>query len=64
MDAEQIIRERITHELDMDLLRELQKACKVSLQEEIKLAERKFNDKLNRVVNNITNKSAHEKNDL
>ena len=37
IDPEQILRERITHELDMDLLRELQKVCKVSLEEEIKI---------------------------
>lgn len=64
MDAEEILRERITHELDMDLLRELQKACRVSLEKEIELAEKKFNGKMDRVIKNITNKSAHEKNDL
>jgi hypothetical protein len=60
MDLEKILRERITHELDMDLLRELQKVVNVSLEKEIELAERKFNGKLDRVLNNITNKSAHE----
>jgi hypothetical protein len=60
MDPEKILRERITHELDMDLLRELQKVVNVSLEKEIELAERKFNGKLDRVLNNITNKSAHE----
>ena len=64
MDVEQILRERITHELDMDLLREISKVAKVNLEKEIELAERKFNDKLDRVLNNITNKSAHEKNSL
>ena len=64
MDAEEILRERITHELDMDLLRELQKVCKVSLEKEIEFAERKFNGKVDRAVNNITNKSAHETNNL
>jgi hypothetical protein len=64
MDVEQILREKITHELDMDLLREISKVAKVNLEKEIELAERKFNDKLDRVLNNITNKSAHEKNSL
>jgi hypothetical protein len=64
MDPEQILIDKITHELDMDLLRELQKACKVSLEKEIELAERKFNTKLDRVVNNITNKSAHDTDSL
>jgi hypothetical protein len=60
MDPEKILIERITHELDMDLLRELSKVAKVNLEKEIELAERKFNGKLDRVLNNITNKSAHE----
>ena len=64
MDAEQILIEKITHELDMDLLRELQKVCRVDLEKEIKLAERKFNSKIDRVINNITNKSAHETDNL
>jgi hypothetical protein len=60
MDPEKILIERITHELDMDLLRELSKVVKVNLEKEIELAERKFNGKFDRVLNNITNKSAHE----
>ena len=64
MDPEKIIAETITHQIDMDLLRELQKICKVNLEKEIELAERKFNGKLARTVNNITNKSAHETNNL
>jgi hypothetical protein len=64
MDPEKILRERITHELDMDLLRELQKAVKVNLEKEIEFAERKFNDKMDRVINNINNKKAHETGNL
>ena len=64
MDPEQILRERITHELDMDLLREISKVAKVNLEKEIELAERKFNNKLDRSVNNITNKSAHDTDSL
>ena len=64
MDPEKIIAETITHQIDMDLLRELQKICKVNLEKERELAERKFNGKLDRTVNNITNKSAHETNNL
>lgn len=60
MDLEKILQERITHELDMDLLRELQKAFNVDLEKEIEFAERKFNDKMDRVINNINNKNAHE----
>lgn len=60
MDPEKILQERITHELDMDLLRELQKAFNVDLEKEIEFAEKKFNGKLDRVINNINNKNAHE----
>lgn len=60
MDPEKILMERITHELDMDLLREISKVVKVNLEKEIEFAERKFNDKMDRVINNINNKNAHE----
>ena len=60
MDPEKILMERITHELDMDLLREISKVVKVNLEKEIEFAERKFNDKMDRVINNIDNKNAHE----
>jgi hypothetical protein len=59
MDPEKILMERITHELDMDLLRELQKSFGVDLDKEIELAERKFNVKLDRAVNGMTNKTVH-----
>ena len=64
MDPEKIIAETITHQIDMDLLRDLQKICKVNLEKEIELAERKFNGKLDRTVNNITNNSAHDTDSL
>ena len=64
MDLEQILRERITHELDMDLLREISKVAKVNLEKEIELAERKFNGKMDRTINGMTNKTIHETNSL
>jgi hypothetical protein len=64
MDPEKILMERITHELDMDLLREISKVVKVNLEKEIEFAERKFNDKMDRVINNINNKNAHETGNL
>ena len=64
IDPTEILTQRLTHELDMDLLRELQKISKVNLEKEIELAEKKFNGKMDRVLNNITNKIAHETNDL
>ena len=64
IDPTEILTQRLTHELDMDLLRELQKFSKVNLEKEIELAEKKFNGKMDRVLNNITNKNAHETNNL
>ena len=64
MDPEKILMERITHELDMDLLREISKVVKVNLEKEIEFAERKFNDKMDRVINNINNKNAHDTGNL
>ena len=64
MDAEQILREKITHEIDMDLLREIQKVCNFDLSKEIELADKKFNNKVERVLNGMTNKTVHETNNL
>jgi len=59
MDATQLLSERISHEIDMDLLRELQKSFGVDLEKEIELAEKKFNNKVERVINGMTNKTVH-----
>jgi hypothetical protein len=64
MDAEQILIEKITHELHMNFLREFSKVVKVNLEEEIELAEKKFNTKLERTINGMTNKTVHEKNNI
>ena len=48
----------------MDLLREISKVAKVNLEKEIELAERKFNGKLDRTINGMTNKTIHETNSL
>ena len=63
MDPVKILEERITHELDMDLLMEIQKVAKVDLSKEIELAEKKFNDKLDRVLNNINHELVHKTNE-
>jgi|LauGreDrversion4_2_1035121.scaffolds.fasta_scaffold823721_2 hypothetical protein len=64
MDPEKILMERITHELDMDLLREISKLAEVNLNKEIESAERKFNVKLERTINDMTNDNIHKiKND-
>jgi len=64
MDAEQILIEKITHELHMGFLREFSKVVKVNLEEEIELAEKKFNTKLERTINGMTNKTVHERNNI
>ena len=64
MDPEKILMERITHELDMDLLREISKLAEINLNKEIESAERKFNVKLDRTINDMTNDNIHKiKND-
>jgi hypothetical protein len=64
MDSEKILRERFTQELDMDLLREISKLAEVNLNKEIESAERKFNVKLERTINDMTNDNIHKiKND-
>jgi hypothetical protein len=45
----------------MDLLREISKVAKVNLDKEIELAEKKFNNKIDRVLNGMTNKTVHVK---
>ena len=64
MDAAQLLSERISHEIDMDILRQLGEESGVDLSKEIELAEQKFNNKVDRVINGITNKNAHETNSL
>jgi hypothetical protein len=62
MNAEELLAERIRHEIDMGLLREISEQVRVDLTKEIELAEKKFNTKVDRAIHDITNKSAHEVN--
>jgi hypothetical protein len=64
MDATQILIDKIQHEIDMELLIEIQEEIRVDLTKEIELAEKKFNIKMDRVINGMTNKNAHETNSL
>jgi len=59
MDATQILTDRIQHEIDMDILREIGEKVGADFTKEIELAEKKFNNKLDRAVNGMTNKSVH-----
>ena len=62
MDATQILTDRIQHEIDMDILREISEQVRVDLTKEIELAEKKFNTKIDRVINGLTNKIIHSDN--
>jgi hypothetical protein len=64
MDATQILADRIQHEIDMEILREIGEKVGADLTKEIELAEKKFNNKMERVIHDITNKRAHETNNL
>jgi hypothetical protein len=59
MDATQILTDRIQHEIDMEILIEIGEKVGADLTKEIELAEKKFNNKLDRAVNGMTNKSVH-----
>ena len=43
----------------MELLREIGEKVAVDLTKEIELAEKKFNNKLDRAINGMTNESVH-----
>ncbi len=64
MNAEELLTEKIRHEIDMDILRQLGEEAGVDLTKEIELAGKKFENKMDRLINGITNKSAHETNNL
>jgi hypothetical protein len=63
MNAEELLTERIRHEIDMDILRKLGEEAGVDLSEEIINAEKKFENKVDRVLNGMTNESIHKIND-
>ena len=59
MDATQILTDRIQHEIDMEILIEIGEKVGADFTKEIELAEKKFNNKLDRAVNGMTNKLVH-----
>ena len=48
----------------MDILRQLGEKAGVDLTKEIDLAEKRFNNKVDRVINGITNNRAHDTDSL
>jgi polyhydroxyalkanoate synthesis regulator phasin len=63
MDATQILADRIQHEIDMDILREIGEKVAADLTKEIELAEQKFNNKIERVIKDMTNDNIHKTNE-
>ena len=59
MNAEELLMNRIQHEIDMEVLKEIGEKVGVDLTKEIELAEKKFNNKLDRAINGMTNESVH-----
>ena len=60
MNTVELLTEKLKHEIDMDILRELSEQVRVDLTKEMELAEKKFNNKVARVINNLTNKTVHK----
>jgi len=63
MNAEDLLTERIRHEIDMEVLKEIGEKVGVDLTKEIELAEQKFNNKIERVINDMTNDNIHKINE-
>jgi hypothetical protein len=63
MNAEQLLMERLRHEVDMELLKEIGEKVGADLTKEIELAEQKFNNKIERVINDMTNDNIHKINE-
>ena len=59
MDATQLLSDRISHEIDMDILRQLGEEAGVDLSKEIELSEKRFDNKMDRALNGMTNKTVH-----
>jgi len=59
MNTVELLTERLKHEIDMDILREIGEQVGADLTKEIELAEKKFNNKLDRAINGLTDKMIH-----
>jgi hypothetical protein len=60
MNTVELLTEKLKHEIDMDILREISEQVRVDLTKEIELAEKKFDNKIKRVINGLTNKEIHK----
>lgn len=64
IDPVKILEERIRHEIDMDILRQLGEEAGVDLSKEIELTEKKFNNEVERKIFYGTNEKVHGKDNL
>ena len=60
MNTVELLTEKLKHEIDMDILREISEQVRVDLTKEIELAEKKFNNRIERVIKGLTNKTVHK----
>ena len=64
MDPVKILEERISHEIDMEILKKIGEESGVDLSEEIEIAEKKFNNHVHRKISGMTNKNIHERDNI
>ena len=60
MNTVELLTEKLKHEIDMDILREIGEQIGADLTKEIEIAEKKFNNRIERVIKDMTNESVHE----
>lgn len=63
MNAVELLTEKLKHAIDMDILKEIGEQVGADLTKEIELAEKKFNNKLDRAINGMTNDNIHKTNE-
>jgi hypothetical protein len=59
MNEEDLLAMSISHEIDMDILRQLEVLVDVDHTKEIEIAEKRFKNKVDRLINGMTNKTIH-----
>lgn len=64
MDPVKILEERISHEIDMEILKKIGEKAGVDLSKEIESSEKKFNNKVHRVISGMTNEKIHERDNI
>ena len=60
MNTVELLTEKLKHEIDMDILKEIGEQVGADLTKEMEIAEKKFNNRIERVINGMTNKTVHK----